>query len=73
MKAVRKGLRTALLEPCLCTGSSISDPTSSVLKYRDDRIIRMLHKQPEIPIAAREIQATIKKISKHEVNVLQSG
>jgi hypothetical protein len=28
---------------------------------------------PEIPITAREIHATVKKISKYELNVLQSG
>jgi hypothetical protein len=62
-----------LLGPLLSTGSLTSNLISSVLKYRDDRIIRMLQTPPEIAIAVREIHATIKRISKCEMNVLQSG
>jgi hypothetical protein len=73
MEAVGIGLQTALLEPLLCTASLISDIISSVLKYITNTITRMLHKRPEIPITAREIHATIRKMAKCEVNMLQSG
>jgi hypothetical protein len=73
MEAGGIGLRTARLEPLLCTASWISDLIFSVLKYINNRVTRMLHKRTEIPIAAREIHATIRKMAKCEVNMLQSG
>jgi hypothetical protein len=71
MEAVWKGRETGLCERLFCTGSLISNLISSVLKYRNDRITRMLYKQPEILIAGGEIYATIKKTSKCEMNVLR--
>jgi hypothetical protein len=73
MEAVIKALRTAPLELLLFIAFLISDLGSSVLKSREERILKVPHKRVEIFMAPREMHMTITEISKCEVNALQSG